>query len=169
MELLSTIFQQHGEYLFRILLSAVLGFLIGLDRKFKNKPAGVKTYMYVTVACTLLTILSVISVERYGEINHLVRMDPLRLAAQIVSGLGFLGAGVILKDGLQIRGLTSAAMILFSGGVGIGIGVGFYEVVIFAIIVAWILAKTGERLERRMEANQNGQENESNEKEKISS
>ena len=121
-------FQEYGEYMFRILLSAILGFLIGLDREFKNKPAGVKTYMYVTVACTLLTILSIVGVEKYGEINHLVRMDPLRLAAQIVSGLGFLGAGVILKDGFQIRGFTSAAMILFSGGVGIGIGVGFYEV-----------------------------------------
>lgn len=145
------LFQEYGEYMFRIFLSAILGFLIGLDREFKNKPAGVKTYMYVTVACTLLTILSIVGVEKYGEINHLVRMDPLRLAAQIVSGLGFLGAGVILKDGFQIRGLTSAAMILFSGGVGIGIGVGFYEVVIFAIIVAWLLAKFGEKLERRME------------------
>lgn len=149
------IFQEYGEYMFRILLSAILGFLIGLDREFKNKPAGVKTYMYVTVACTLLTILSIVGVEKYGEINHLVRMDPLRLAAQIVSGLGFLGAGVILKDGFQIRGLTSAAMILFSGGVGIGIGVGFYEVVIFSIIVAWLLAKLGEKLERRMEARLN--------------
>lgn len=148
-------FQEYGEYMFRILLSAILGFLIGLDREFKNKPAGVKTYMYVTVACTLLTILSIVGVEKYGEINHLVRMDPLRLAAQIVSGLGFLGAGVILKDGFQIRGLTSAAMILFSGGVGIGIGVGFYEVVIFSIIVAWLLAKLGEKLERRMEARLN--------------
>lgn len=148
-------FQEYGEYMIRILLSAILGFLIGLDREFKNKPAGVKTYMYVTVACTLLTILSIVGVEKYGEINHLVRMDPLRLAAQIVSGLGFLGAGVILKDGFQIRGLTSAAMILFSGGVGIGIGVGFYEVVIFSIIVAWLLAKLGEWLERRMEARLN--------------
>lgn len=152
-------FLEYGEYMFRILLSAILGFLIGLDREFKNKPAGVKTYMYVTVACTLLTILSVVGVEKYGEMNELVRMDPLRLAAQIVSGLGFLGAGVILKDGFQIRGLTSAAMILFSGGVGIGIGVGFYEVVIFAIITAWLLAKFGEKLERSMEAKQRQEKN----------
>lgn len=140
-------FNQNLEYFIRILLSAILGFLIGLDREYKNKPAGVKTYMYVTVACTLLTIISIVSVEKFGEINHLVRMDPLRLAAQIVSGLGFLGAGVILKDGLEIRGLTSAAMILFAGGVGIGIGAGFYGIVIFAIITAWGLAKLGEKLE----------------------
>ncbi|MEI3607794.1 MgtC/SapB family protein [Pseudogracilibacillus sp. SE30717A] len=139
---------QNAEYLIRVLLSAVLGFLIGLDREYKKKPAGVKTYMYVTVACTLLTIISVESVEKYGELNHLVRMDPLRLAAQIVSGLGFLGAGVILKDGLEIRGLTSAAMILFAGGVGIGIGAGFYGIIIFTMLIAWCLAKLGEKLER---------------------
>ena len=77
----------------------------------------------------------IVSVEKFGLMNEAVRTDPLRLAAQIVSGLGFLGAGVILKTGLQIKGLTSAAMILFVGGVGIGIGAGFYDVVIFAIIM----------------------------------
>ncbi len=145
---LVTYIDQHAEYLIRILLSAILGFLIGLDREYKKKPAGVKTYMYVTVACTLLTIISVVSVEKYGELNHLVRMDPLRLAAQIVSGLGFLGAGVILKDGLEIRGLTSAAMILFAGGIGIGVGAGFYGIVIFTMVIAWSLAKIAEKLER---------------------
>lgn len=135
------------ELYIRILLGAVLGFLIGMDRGYKNKPAGVKTFMYVTVASTLLTIISIESVGRYGEINHLVRMDPLRLAAQIVSGLGFLGAGVILKDGLEVRGLTTAAMILFSGGVGIGIGAGYYGVVIFAMFGSLILARIGEKLE----------------------
>lgn len=142
--------EQDLEYLIRILLSAVLGFLIGLDREYKNKPAGVKTYMYVTVACTLLTIISIVSVEKFGEINYLVRMDPLRLAAQIVSGLGFLGAGVILKDGLEIRGLTSAAMILFAGGIGIGVGAGFYTIVIFTLIIAWGIARLGDRLELKI-------------------
>ena len=136
------------ELYIRILLGAVLGFLIGMDRGYKNKPAGVKTFMYVTVASTLLTIISIESVGRYGEINHLVRMDPLRLAAQIVSGLGFLGAGVILKDGLEVRGLTTAAMILFAGGVGIGIGAGYYGVVIFAMFSSLILARIGEKLEK---------------------
>ncbi len=137
-----------GELYIRILLGAVLGFLIGMDRGYKNKPAGVKTFMFVTVASTLLTIISIESVGRYGEINHLVRMDPLRLAAQIVSGLGFLGAGVILKDGLEVRGLTTAAMILFAGGVGIGIGAGYYGVVIFAMFSSLILARIGEKLEK---------------------
>lgn len=140
----------HMEFFFQIVISAFLGFLIGLDREYKNKPAGVKTFMYVSVACTLLTIISIESVAKYGLMNELVRMDPLRLAAQIVSGLGFLGAGVILKEGLKIRGLTSAAMILFAGGVGIGIGAGFYTIVVFAMIVSMVLARFGAWLEGRL-------------------
>ncbi len=138
------------EFFFQLMFSAILGFIIGLDREYKSKPAGVKTFMYVSVACTLLTIISIESVTKFGLLNDLVRMDPLRLAAQIVSGLGFLGAGVILKEGLKIRGLTSAAMILFAGGVGIGIGAGFYGIVIFAMIFSMILARVGDRLERRL-------------------
>lgn len=141
-------FDNNYEHFLKIIISATLGFLIGLDREYKNKPAGVKTYMYVSVACTLLTIISIESVTKFGTMNDLVRMDPLRLAAQIVSGLGFLGAGVILKDGLKIRGLTSAAMILFVGGVGIGIGTGFYGMVIFAMVTAMVLARFGEWFER---------------------
>ncbi|MFD1415587.1 MgtC/SapB family protein [Oceanobacillus jeddahense] len=138
------------EFFAQLIVSAILGFIIGLDREYKSKPAGVKTFMYVSVACTLLTIISIESVTKFGLLNDLVRMDPLRLAAQIVSGLGFLGAGVILKDGLKIRGLTSAAMILFAGGVGIGIGAGFYEIVVFAMIFSMVLARLADRLEIRL-------------------
>lgn len=74
-------------------------------------------------------------------------MDPMRLAAQIVTGLGFLGAGVILKNGLQVKGLTSAAMIFFAGGIGIGIGAGFYGIVIFSVIVSFALARVSLRFE----------------------
>lgn len=138
------------EFFAQLIVSAILGFIIGLDREYKSKPAGVKTFMYVSVACTLLTIISIESVTKFGLLNDLVRMDPLRLAAQIVSGLGFLGAGVILKDGLKIRGLTSAAMILFAGGVGIGIGAGFYGIVVFAMIFSMVLARLADRLEIRL-------------------
>lgn len=138
-----------GEMYVRILLSAGLGFLIGLDRSSQSKPAGLKTYMYVSVASTLITLLSIYSVDRYGisTEDKRVMMDPMRLAAQIVSGLGFLGAGVILKDGLHVKGLTSAAMILFAGGVGIGIGAGFYGIVIFSVIISLTIARLSAKLE----------------------
>ncbi|MBW7453958.1 MgtC/SapB family protein, partial [Paenibacillus sepulcri] len=104
---------------------------------------------YVCVASTLITLTSIYSVEKYSTGNLRTMMDPMRLAAQIVSGLGFLGAGVILKNGLQVKGLTSAAMILFVGGVGIGIGAGFYGMVIFTVIVTMLMARLGNFVEKR--------------------
>lgn len=143
----------HAVIFLQILLSASFGFLIGWDREAKSKPAGIKTYMYVCTACCLITLISIHSVEKYSELGTNTMMDPMRLAAQIVSGLGFLGAGVILKDGLQVKGLTSAAMILYVGGIGIGIGAGFYELVLFTYIVSTVMAKLGNHLEsKRMSA-----------------
>lgn len=99
--------------------------------------------MYVCVSCSLITIVSIDSVAKFSNLAIGIRMDPMRLAAQIVSGLGFLGAGVILKDGLRVKGLTSAAMIFFAGGVGIGIGSGFYGLVLSAVIITLLLSRLG--------------------------
>ncbi len=131
------------ELYFKILLSAILGFFIGWDRTSKNKPAGLKTYMYVAVSTTLITVISIESVKLYSDLHPTVRMDPMRLAAQIVTGLGFLGAGVILKDGLKVKGLTSAAMVFFVGAIGIGIGTGLYGLVVFTVIVSTIFTFMG--------------------------
>lgn len=136
------------EIYLRIFVSACLGFVIGLDRSSKSKQAGVKTYMYVSMSCTLITIVSIYSLELHVTQDNRTLMDPMRLAAQIVTGLGSLGAGVILKNGLQVKGLTSAAMIFFVGGVGIGIGAGFYGIVLFSVTVGLLLAKVGKQLEK---------------------
>ncbi|GGP07826.1 MgtC/SapB family protein [Oceanobacillus neutriphilus] len=137
------------EMYFRIILSGILGFIIGWDRSAKSKPAGLKTYTYVAISCALITIVSIESVVTFNGSLIGIRMDPMRLTAQIVSGLGFLGAGVILKNGLQVKGLTSAAMIFFVGGVGIGIGAGFYGIVICATIVAFIFSRLGNYFENK--------------------
>ncbi|MHA7963223.1 MgtC/SapB family protein [Paenibacillus sp. CAU 1782] len=137
------------EWLFRLFVSCLLGFIIGLNRTHKHKPAGVKTYMFVSAASALITIVSIQSVGMYADIREHTMMDPMRLAAQIVTGLGFIGAGIILKDGIRVVGLTSAAMIFFTGGVGIGIGAGFYTVVGIAIAVTTLFVKFGEWIEKR--------------------
>ncbi|MGC4378656.1 MgtC/SapB family protein [Fictibacillus sp. Mic-4] len=137
------------EMYIRIIISAFLGLFIGWDRSFKNKPAGLKTYLYTCVSCTLITIVSIYSAEAFSKANSGKMMDPMRLAAQIVTGLGFLGAGLIMKDGVKVKGLTSAAMIFFAGGVGIGIGAGFYGIVIFSVFITFILAKISLFLEKR--------------------
>lgn len=137
------------EIYFKIFISAILGMIIGWDRSSKNKPAGLKTFTYVAVSCTLITIVSIDSAEVFGSSNMNNRMDPMRLSAQIVSGLGFLGAGLIIKDGFRVKGLTSAAMVFFAGGVGIGIGAGFYALIFFTVIITLAIVKIENMIELR--------------------
>ncbi|TCN21506.1 MgtC/SapB family protein [Mesobacillus foraminis] len=117
-----------SEILIRLGLSAFLGLIIGLERELKRKPVGLKTSLVISIVSCLLTIVSSESAYMFpGDKDVNITMDPLRLAAQIVSGIGFLGAGVILRRGNDtISGLTTAAMIWGAAGIGIAVGAGFY-------------------------------------------
>ncbi|BAB04260.1 MgtC/SapB family protein [Halalkalibacterium halodurans] len=128
------------ELLIKLSLSLVLGLLIGIDRQMKHKPLGLRTSMVICVASCLLTIVSIEHISRSGLIFHNTNnVDPMRLAAQIVSGIGFLGAGVILRRNNDvISGLTTAAMIWAASGLGIAIGAGFYFESFFAVILILI-------------------------------
>jgi putative Mg2+ transporter-C (MgtC) family protein len=116
------------EALIKLGISAVLGLIIGLERELKRKPVGLKTSLVICIVSCLLTIVSIESPYVFPSSDKVkITMDPLRLAAQIVSGIGFLGAGVILRRGNDsISGLTTAAMIWGAAGIGITVGVGFY-------------------------------------------
>ncbi len=101
----------YTDLLLKLGLSAILGFAIGLERELKRKPLGLKTCLVISIISCLLTIVSIKAAYNLPHTDHM-NMDPLRLAAQIVSGIGFLGAGVILRRGNDsIAGLTTAAMI----------------------------------------------------------
>ncbi|ARU62132.1 methyltransferase [Tumebacillus avium] len=116
-------------------LALFLGLLIGIDRQLRNKPLGVKTSMVISVASCLITIVSIESVHLYSDPGH-TTMDPMRLAAQVVSGVGFLGAGVILRRGDDvISGLTTASMVWAASGLGIAVGAGFYLESITAMVL----------------------------------
>ncbi|NNV06638.1 MgtC/SapB family protein [Geobacillus sp. C56-T2] len=107
-------------------ISAILGMIIGLERELKRKPVGLKTCLVISISSCLLTIVSIESAYVFPSNDH-ITMDPLRLAAQIVSGVGFLGAGVILRRGNDsITGLTTAAIIWGAAGIGVAVGAGFY-------------------------------------------
>ena len=112
----------------KLLIAAALSLVIGLERELKKKPVGLKTSMVIACFSCLLTIISIetaYTTPARDDVN--ITMDPLRLAAQIVSGIGFLGAGVILRKGNDsITGLTTAAMIWGAAGIGIAVGAGFY-------------------------------------------
>src|SRR4051812_34038250 len=117
------------DILIKLGVSAVLGMVIGLERELKRKPVGLKTSLVISIVSCLLTIVSIESAytAKGSEFGVAVTMDPLRLAAQIVSGIGFIGAGVILRRGNDtISGITTAALIWGAGGIGITVGAGFY-------------------------------------------
>jgi putative Mg2+ transporter-C (MgtC) family protein len=117
----------------KISIAFILGGIIGLERESKGKPVGFKTCVILSVASCVLTIVSIQSAEYYAEISMNIRSDPMRLAAQIISGVGFLGAGVILhRHDDAISGLTTAAIVWASAGVGITCGAGFYFHAFFA-------------------------------------
>lgn len=121
--------------LIKLGISAILGMIIGLEREFRNKPLGLKTSLVICVSSCLLTIVSIESANKYA-VAGLHVMDPMRLAAQIVSGIGFLGAGVILrKHNDVIVGLTTAALIWGASGLGIAVGAGFYTEAVFGLIL----------------------------------
>lgn len=125
------------EMCFKLLLAAILSLVIGIERELKKKPVGLKTSLVIATFSCLLTIISIetaYSTPPRNEIN--ITMDPLRLAAQVVSGIGFLGAGVILRRGNDsITGLTTAAMIWGAAAIGIAIGAGFYIHAILTVVI----------------------------------
>ncbi len=127
-----------AEMIIRLCLSLLFGLFIGIDRQLKHKPLGLKTSMVICVASCLVTIVSIESFSKFAGPSH-PNMDPMRLAAQIVSGVGFIGAGVILRRSNDvISGLTSAALIWAASGLGITIGAGFYLEAACAVVLLMI-------------------------------
>lgn len=125
------------EILIKLLIAATLSLIIGIERELKKKPVGLKTSLVIATFSCLLTIISIetaYSTPARPDIN--ITMDPLRLAAQIVSGIGFLGAGVILRKGNDsITGLTTAAMIWGAAAIGIAVGAGFYIQAFITVLI----------------------------------
>ncbi|WP_267497820.1 MgtC/SapB family protein [Bacillus sp. REN16] len=125
------------DMLMKLLISAILGLTIGLERELKRKPFGLKTSLVISIVSCLLTIVSIQSAYLFPGSEYInIQMDPLRLAAQIVSGIGFLGAGVILRrEDDTITGLTTAAMVWGAAGIGIATGAGFYIAAIMGVVL----------------------------------
>jgi putative Mg2+ transporter-C (MgtC) family protein len=116
------------ESLLRLALAAVFGGAVGLEREFREREAGFRTHMLVSVGSALFTIASAYGFRDF--LTHggsLVRTDPTRIAAQIVTGIGFLGAGAIIRQGLSIRGLTTAATLWVVAAIGLTTGAGYYS------------------------------------------
>ena len=116
------------EFFIRIVLAAILGALVGLERSKRQKEAGVRTHCIIACTSALFMILSKYACVDLVGVDGLRGADPARIAAQVVSGISFLGAGVIFKNGNSIRGLTTAAGMWGTAAVGMAIGAGMYWV-----------------------------------------
>ncbi|MFN2490111.1 MAG: MgtC/SapB family protein [Actinomycetota bacterium] len=138
----------------RILVAAALGGLIGFEREFADQPAGFRTHILVSVGAALFTIVGAYGVESFIGGDQAVRFDPTRVAAQVVTGIGFLGAGAILQQGVNVRGLTTAASLWVTAAVGTAVGLGYWggAVVTAVTTVAALygLKPLGHRLFRRL-------------------
>ncbi len=131
------------EVLFKLLLGTLLGGLIGFERQTHGRAAGFRTQLLVCVACVLLMLISEGFSARASLHPEFIRVDPTRIASGALTGIGFLGAGVILKMGFSVQGLTTAACIWVVSAIGLAIGAGEYfaAIVVFFITVfsLWVL------------------------------
>jgi putative Mg2+ transporter-C (MgtC) family protein len=117
----------HGQELVRLLAAALLGSVVGLERELREREAGLRTHLLVCMGAALFTLVSAYGFSDFMQSGGaLVRTDPTRIAAQIVTGIGFLGAGAIIRQGLSVRGLTTAATLWLVAAIGMACGAGYY-------------------------------------------
>ncbi len=130
------------EIFLRLAAALVAGGIIGYERERDSQPAGLRTHMILALGAALVMILSVNIGIKYGS-------DPSRLAAQVVSGIGFLGAGAILRFGFNVKGLTTASTLWTTAMVGMAIGYGYYLVSLFTVVITIIVLTLVERFEKK--------------------
>lgn len=136
-----------NEIVIRLILSAIIGAFIGAEREVSNRPAGLRTHILVSVSSTLIML---VSIDGFYDVETGMRAgDPFRLAAQVVSGIGFLGAGTIIKTGSNIKGLTTAASLWASAGIGLAIGSGYYLGGLLTAAIVLLTLMSLRLLERR--------------------
>ena len=143
--------------LIRILVSFAIGAIVGIERETHNQPAGLRTHILISIGSTIAMLVSIYIPQTFTQFQN---GDPGRIAAQVVSGIGFLGAGAILKFGGNVKGLTTAASIWAMAALGLAVGAGMYligfiglSVILFALVVMDIFEKKifKERTPRKIE------------------
>jgi len=130
-------FEFHGQMLLRLVIATVLGSLIGYERERRGKPAGVRTHGMVSLGAALFTVVSLYGFGGAG--------DPGRVAAQVVTGIGFLGAGAILHQRDSVQGLTTAASLWVTAAIGLSVGVGMEVLSVATSVLVFLLLRFGPR------------------------
>jgi putative Mg2+ transporter-C (MgtC) family protein len=133
------------ELILRLLLAAGLGGLLGLEREWRHKEAGLRTNILITIGAAIFTLMSI-------ELAESASADPSRIAAQIVTGIGFLGAGAIMRTDAGIQGLTTAATIWVNAAVGVAAGGGAYHLAVIATAITLFVLLALHRVEKYFES-----------------
>jgi putative Mg2+ transporter-C (MgtC) family protein len=144
-----------GEVLIRVVLAGALGGAIGAEREIREREAGLRTHMLVAIGAALFTMVSAYAWTDWQFSNREgIVFDPTRIAAQIVTGIGFLGAGAIIRQGLSVRGLTTAATLWVVAAIGMASGVGYYEAAVattaLVLLCLWPLRIVAHRIFERI-------------------
>jgi putative Mg2+ transporter-C (MgtC) family protein len=134
----------------RLLVALVAGSLIGYERSYHGRPAGFRTHALVCMASSLLMLVTVYEVHWVRASVDKLQIDPTRMAQGIMTGIGFLGAGVIIKEGLSVRGLTTAASIWITSAIGILAGIGFYFPLALSVVLTLGVLSLFRWIEARM-------------------
>lgn len=129
-------FTQNSEIIIRLLVAVSLGMLIGVERAFVHKEAGMKTHALVSIGSALFVIISEFLAVRYAGISG---FDPARMASQIIVGIGFLGAGSIILQGSRLSGLTTAGGLWVTAGIGMAAGFGFFALALIATVLVLLV------------------------------
>jgi putative Mg2+ transporter-C (MgtC) family protein len=131
----------------RILIAAFLGAIIGIERELNRKEAGLRTHILVCIGSTLIMLTSVYIFDIYKGIAN---VDPSRIASNVVTGIGFIGAGAIIRYGTSVRGLTTAATLWLVSAIGLAVGCGFYVAAVSATFISVLILLLVGKFERRM-------------------
>ena len=128
-----------GEIALRLLLAMAFGMVLGLDREARDKPAGLRSHMLVSLAAATLTLMTFAIIDAAEGFGETVRADPLRVIEAVVAGIAFLGAGAIIRGGGDVTGITTGASMWVAGAVGIATGMGYYPLAVLTTILAFIV------------------------------
>ncbi|GAU77362.1 MgtC/SapB family protein [Fusibacter sp. 3D3] len=132
------------ESIIKILFATFIGGLIGFEREVINRPAGFRTHILVCVASAIIMDVNLLLAATH------INMDPTRLGAQVISGIGFLGAGTIIKEGATVKGLTTAASLWSIACIGLVVGAGYYLIALITAVIMLITLKTFSQIEKKL-------------------
>jgi putative Mg2+ transporter-C (MgtC) family protein len=135
------------DYLVKLTVAMVLSGVVGLERQWRRKPAGLRTHMLVCLGSLIFTLLGFDLLAREGTAS--LRVDPLRIVEAIVGGLGFLGAGAIIQARGSVQGLTTATSIWTMGALGVAVGIGNYPIAILTTLFSILVLSIVDRFEKR--------------------